>query len=107
MALAPINYQGQFKPILAVNPGVSQKVSFTATSAQATTAVVSTIVYLLSTQACWVVFGTNPTAAANDGASFFLAANQWRPYAITVGHKIAVIRDATNGDLHITEGQTI
>lgn len=89
-----------------IRVGANQKVSFTGTSAQATNAVAvtCTVVLLYATQNCWIKFAANPTAVANDGASVYLAAGERLALGIEPGHKIAVIRDTTSGDLHILEG---
>ena len=92
-------YNGILRPV----EGAQQKVAFTDISAQS--AVFKTdIVTLFATQNCWVRFGSNPTAAANDGNSVYLAAFFYHAFSCVPGEKLAVIRDSANGDLHIAGG---
>lgn len=85
--------------------GTCQKVSYTGTAAQSSALASTTdIVQVYSTTDCWIKFGANPTAVANDGSSMFLAAGMYMVYGCTPGHKISAIRDAASGDLHIMEG---
>lgn len=89
----------------ALHPGTCQKVTFSGTSAQSNAMQTRTsAVELYSTKACWIKFGTNPTAVANDGSSFYLDAGLFKVYGIAPGQKIAVIQDAAGGDLHLIEG---
>ena len=99
-----LGYGSRFSAITA---GASQKISFTNVSAQSTTTMLplTSIVRLFSTEDCWILFGDNPTAAANDGNSFFLPAGIVEYFGADPGQKIAVIRDSANGDLHVTQGK--
>ena len=81
---------------------VHQKVSFTGTSAQSS-AVDCTMIGLFATQDCWIVFGSNPTAASNNGSCRFLPGGIQFHFRIKDGDKIAVIQDSASGDLHIAE----
>lgn len=107
MARQPIDANA--KGWQTIYPGVCQKVSFTGASTQsaATTtgaAGLGTImVELFATEDCWIKIGSDPTAVANNGSSFFMGAGLFKTYGIIPGHKIAVIRDTTSGDLHIIE----
>ena len=102
MSLLPIDRNA--RGIQAIGPGVSQRLSFTGTSAQSSAVGVNTrLVQLFATEDCWVVFGTNPTAAVNDGSSFFLPGGIFLYYGISGSAKIAAIQDSTSGYLHIIE----
>lgn len=70
-------------------------VTITGTSAQSA-AIAATQVDLLATAACWVAFGTNPTATTS---SYPLAANFPVRLGLVSGDKIAVI--GTSGTLSI------
>lgn len=89
----------------AIVPGVSQKLTFTGTSQQsAAFQDTTTIIRVFVTQDAWVVTGSNPTAAADDGSSMFLPGGTWEYIGVEPGDKIAVILDSVGGDMHITEG---
>lgn len=89
----------------AIIPGTCQKVSYTGTAAQSSAlSLATTIIQLYATTDCWVKFGSNPTAVANDGTSLFLPGGMILYYGITPGNKLSVIRDSTSGDLHVIEG---
>lgn len=89
----------------AVYPGACQRVAISASSTQSSAVAVSChIIELFATKDCWVKLGANPTAAVNDGTSMFLGAGLFKYFGIQSGHKIAVIRDAADGYLHIIEG---
>lgn len=92
----------------AADPIVFQYVSYTGTSSQSSTLNANTsMVWLFSTTDCWINFGTDPTAVAGSGGtSFKLRGGIYRAYAVTKqSTKIAVIRDATSGELDIHEGR--
>jgi hypothetical protein len=68
-----------------------------ATSAQ-TAAIATAGDYELSSDTdCYVLVGSNPTAAA--GTSMFIAAGRPRTLALKVGEKVAVIRKTADGTL--------
>jgi len=83
--------------------GASQKIAVTGTAALSA-AITTGIVRLFSTKDCWIVFGNNPVAVANDGDSFFLPGGIIEYYVINHGQKLSVIQDVAAGDLHITGG---
>ncbi len=86
-------------------PGKSQKLTVAASSAKSAAFQDTTsIVRVFSQQDCWIRFGTNPTAAANDGDSTFHPGGTFDYYGVTAGDKLACILDSVGGDLHITEG---
>ena len=84
----------------ALTPGTSQKLAFTATSAQSG-AIAGAIVRVVATQNCHLAFGTSPTANAN-GTCCYLPANTVQYFAITSGWLIAAIQDSASGNLFIT-----
>ena len=88
----------------ALIPGTCQRVSYTASAAQSAALGNTVIVQLYSTTDCWIKFGSNPTAVANDGTSVFLPGGMVICYGVTAGHKVSAIRDSASGDLHIVEG---
>jgi hypothetical protein len=85
---------------------VQQKVSFTGTagSSNAFAAQVKSVV-VYATEDCWVKFGANPTAVADDGSSVFVPASNYRPFIVNAGDKLSAIQDSAGGDIHITEGK--
>lgn len=84
------------------NLGPAQAVSVIVTSAQSTALSSNKcfMVRLVSTTLCHVAFGANPTATS---ASTMLIPNVPEFFAATAGLKIAVIRNAADGVLSITE----
>lgn len=89
----------------AIYPNASQRLTVAATSVQSNAVDRQTsIVELFATTDCWVVFGSAPVAAANDGASFFLPAGLFKYYGIEPGYKIAAIRSSSDGLLYVIEG---
>lgn len=78
--------------------GAIQRVAVAAASAQST-AITATEVLLHASTKCYVLAGASPTAAATT--SIPLEAGEKFHQRITSGHKIAVIRDALDGFLHI------
>ena len=65
------------------------------------------LVQIFSTVDAWVVFGENPTAAADNGLSFFQPAGIFNCYLITPGHKVSAIRDTEDGALHVLEARPL
>lgn len=66
----------------------------------------TTLISVFATQDCWVSLGTNPTAAAGStskGNSMFLPGGIKDFLGVKPGWKIAVVRDTTDGLLHINE----
>jgi len=85
-------------PLPAILPGTAVVVAIGAASLQSA-AINSTVVRLVATADCHIVFGANPTATANDT---FLPANQPEYFVFTPGQLIAVIQDSVPGNLFIT-----
>jgi hypothetical protein len=87
----------------AIYPGTSSTRSVTSSSAQtAAVGAATTIVRVICTVDCFLVFGSNPTA--NTSSSLFLPAGTAEYFGITPGYKIAAIRSTADGTLYITEG---
>lgn len=57
---------------------------------------------VVSTTACWIKTGTNPTAVADTDANQYLPANVPVFIANTPGDKIAVIQESAAGHLVVT-----
>ena len=86
---------------LIITPGVSQTVSTSGTSAQSAAFGAGTsIIRVIASEACFLVFGANPTATS---AGMFLAAGAVEYFAVTPGQKVAAIQASTGGSLYITE----
>ena len=94
-------HNGNFQALV---PYRSQKISVSGTSAQSNALQSgTTLVRIFCTTDAWLAFGSNPTAVANDGLSYFLPAGIQDFIGVTGSTKIAVIQDSTSGSLHITE----
>lgn len=90
--------------IPVIYPGISQTVTFSATSAQsAAVNAQTTIIRVLALGGdCRIVIGVNPTA---DSGSTPVMERVPEFFAIRPNEKVAVIREgANNGTLNITEG---
>ena len=85
-------------PLPAILPGTAAVVAIGSGSVQSA-AINSTVVRLVATADCHIVFGANPTATANDT---LLPANQPEYFVFTPGQLIAVIQDSVPGNLFIT-----
>jgi hypothetical protein len=85
----------------AILPGTAVVVPIGAGSLQ-TVAINSTVVRLVATADCHIVFGANPTATENDS---FLPANQPEYFVFSPGQLVAVIQDSVPGNLFITPAQ--
>jgi hypothetical protein len=87
----------------AIYPGVSQKVAYDGSVQSAALTAGVSVIRLVSTTACHVKTGSNPTAVA-DGTCVYLPANTPLMLGVSSGDKVAAIKDATGGNLFITEG---
>lgn len=89
----------------AINIVTIQNVAIGATSAQSSAVNASTKRIVMSaSSACWVALGSDPTAAAHDGAFYLPADGQSYPFSVVPGvTKIAVIQDSADGYLSIIE----
>lgn len=58
---------------------------------------------VVSTTACHINIGQNPTAAATDNNGFYLPANVVEYFHVTPGQRLAVIQDAAAGVLCVSE----
>ena len=98
-------------PLQSNHPGVltmqaEQVVAVGAASAQSAAVGANTNrVVLVSTTACWVAFGSNPTAVAAATGNVYVPANiPMPPISVTSGTtKIAVIQASAGGSLSIIE----
>lgn len=82
--------------------GISQQVALTTASAQSTAITGSKTLYVVSTAACFVRQGANPTALA-DGTDQYIPANTpMRLTGFVSGNKIAAILPTGTGTLYIT-----
>lgn len=83
-------------------PGTSQKVAIGAATAQSSAFGSATrAVTLHATSACFVAFGSNPTAVADT--THFLAAGERASFMVDGGDKVAVIQSSASGSLYVTE----
>jgi len=89
--------------ILTPIAGAQQRVAFTGTSAQSS-AFTTNIITVYATQDCWIRFGSAPAAVANDGDATYLPSGFMRVYRVKIDDKLAIIRDATSGNLYIAGG---
>ena len=80
-----------------------QKITVTGTAALSE-AFKTQVATIYASQDCWLTFGSSPTAAVNDGNSCFHPAGFIKAYRTEIGEKLSVIRDTTNGVLHIQGG---
>ena len=94
--------QDEFEPIQALPLGTTQTVSVTSSSAANSTAFASgtTVVRVVSTTDCHIIFATSPTATTSTA---YLPANQVEYFKATAGEKIAAIRANADGTLYVTE----
>lgn len=82
------------------NIGVNQNVAVSSSSATTSNAVGTPFVRLASTTACYVVFGTNPTATTSG--VLINAGAVGEVFKIPVGYKVAAIRVSADGVLSVT-----
>jgi len=87
--------------IQCVGIGAAQAVSFDGSTQSTATSTNTRIVRLVSTTACHVAFGSNPTATTS---STYLPAGSVEYFKIKGGDKIAAIKNTAAGSLYITEG---
>lgn len=76
-------------------------VAVSGTSAQSA-AMQTNEIMLVATTACWIKFGTNPTAVANTDANLYLPAGIFYTIKWVPGQKVAVIQDSAAGYLVVT-----
>jgi len=102
MATTLAQDQDEFEPIQALPLGTTQTVSVTNSSAANSTAFVAgtTVVRVVSTTDCHIIFATSPTATTSTA---YLPANQVEYFKATAGEKIAAIRASADGTLYVTE----
>lgn len=91
-----------------IYPGNEQKVAYDASVRSAAFGAKTSVVRLVCSTDCHVKMGstsapTTPTAVA-DGTATFLKANIEYYFGVIPGAKLAVIKDASGGNLFISEG---
>lgn len=79
--------------------GTTQVLTSSGSSAQSTALTDVTRVRLAATENVHVAFGTNPTAANTD---MILTKDAPEVFAITPGHKVAVLQVTTGGKVSVT-----
>jgi len=82
--------------------GTHQSVAFTGTAGTITNAVAagSYMVRVCSTSACYIAFGTAPTATT---AGIYIPANVPEYFTCSPGEKVSAIQLSAGGTLHVTE----
>ena len=102
MATTLAQDQDEFEPIQALPLGTTQTVSVTSSSAASSSAIAAgtTVVRVVSTTDCHIIFATSPTATTSTA---YLPANQVEYFKATAGEKIAAIRANADGTLFVTE----
>lgn len=99
--MSKLSFDALGNPVHVFNPGASQNVTTSGTSAQSAALGGNTlIVRLIATTDCRVAFGANPTATAT---SMLLTAGVPEFFTVQVGSKIAAIATGLGGALNITE----
>jgi hypothetical protein len=89
-----------------IKPGItSQVLTLNGSSVQSTSwGATTTIVRLFATEDMFISMGPNPTALANDPASFFLPGGMVEYFAVRGTEKLAAINASKAGTLYVTEG---
>lgn len=84
--------------------GVSDYITVGAASAQSAIFGARTFeIRVVSTTACHINIGSNPTAAATDNNGIYLPANVVEYLHVTPGQRLAVIQDTAGGTLCVAE----
>ena len=83
-----------------IRPGTTQQVAVGSTSATSATAMGASVVRLLSTVDCHVLFGPAPLTA--DTTCLFLSASSAEYFACYPTDSVAVIADSASGSLYVT-----
>ena len=91
-----------YYPIQALPVGTTQTVSVSSSSAANSTAFAAgtTVVRLVSTTDCHIIFAASPTATTSTA---YLPANQVEYFKSAAGQKVAAIRANADGTLYVTE----
>ena len=102
MATTLAQSQGEFEPIQALPLGTTQTVSVTSSSAANSSAFAAgtTVVRVVSTTDCHIIFAASPTATTSTA---YLPANQVEYFKALAGQKVAAIRANADGTLYVTE----
>jgi len=90
-------------PVLFADFAASTVVAVGATSVQSAVidAESDRVIQLRPTVDCCFAFGASPTAVADTAGSLYLAAGAVEAKGIRKGEKVAVIRDASSGQLAV------
>lgn len=84
--------------------GVTDYITVNASSAQSAVWGANTFeIRVVSTTACHINIGQNPTAAASDNNGMYLPANVVEYFHVSPGQRLAVIQDAAGGTLCVSE----
>ena len=109
-------------PVQAARPALSQNITFTGASQQSAPfqsgqnynvynpdGTISTQpnntqhIRVVANAACWISFGSNPTAASGGAASIYIPAFTPEYFWVNKGERIAVVQDAAGGNINIAE----
>ena len=63
----------------------------------------TTHIRVVANAACWIAFGTNPTAASASASSIYIPAFTPEYFWVARGERLAVVQDAAGGNLNIAE----
>lgn len=90
------------RSVMVVASGTVQKVSYSGTAGTIGNAVSrkAKVVRVVATTSCYIAFGSNPTATAND---IYLPADVVEYWQIQPEHKVSAIQVSSAGVLHVME----
>tara|TARA_R100000664_G_C2759750_1_gene149853 strand:- start:4815 stop:5129 length:315 start_codon:yes stop_codon:yes gene_type:complete len=94
--------QDLLEPIQVLPLGTTQTISVASGSAANSSAfaVGTTVVRVVSTTDCHIIFAASPTATTSTA---YLPANQVEYFKVNAGEKVAAIRANADGTLYVTE----
>tara|TARA_R100001443_G_scaffold1750_2_gene6107 strand:+ start:2168 stop:2482 length:315 start_codon:yes stop_codon:yes gene_type:complete len=94
--------QDLLEPIQVLPLGTTQTISVASSSAAISSAfaVGTTVVRVVSTTDCHIIFAVSPTATTSTA---YLPANQVEYFKVNAGEKVAAIRATADGTLYATE----
>lgn len=96
----PLAKDSNHNIVQALRPGTNQEVAVQSSSTVLGNSLTSTVARLCASVDCRIAVGASPTATAS---SMRLPAGIVEYIGVTVGDKIAVIREAADGALTVTE----
>ena len=89
----PVDAMKPFKP--------ANNVAYTATAGQSNAFhAQTTVVRVVATSACYIKFGSNPTATTSD---HYLPADWVEYFKVTGGDKVSAVQASAGGTLSVTE----